>query len=205
MTHRNTPTAEEALSSRHLHHSKLGAALKLIRDAETWWAVKICLLFVAFTAARSSQARLATWDEIDWDTATWHIPAAHTKSGRPYDLSLSYPAIEILTYAKARTNGQGLIFPAERGGTCLDTTRLSALMRRLTIPSTPHGIRSSFRHWAAEQPEIAATIADEVLAHVPNLPLDAAILADERFQERISVMQVWADYLTETMGPVMPQ
>ena len=188
----------------HLKPGELGAALQLIRDADAWWAEAYCLLFMAFTVTRSGEASSATWDEIDWYANTWHIPAARVKGGRPRAVPLSAQAIEILTYAKARTNGVGPIFPAKRGGR-LASARLSALMRRLEIPATPHGIRSSFADWAAERPEIATITTDEVLALKLSLSDSVVSLAGKLFQERRRVMRMWADYLTETMGPVAPQ
>ena len=189
----------------HLNPGELVAALRQIRDADAWWAEVCCLLFMVCTDTRSSEACSATWDEIDWETNTWHIPAARMKGGRPHAVPLSSQAMEILTYAKARTNGDGPIFPAKRSGKCLASARLSALMRRLGIPATPHGIRSSFINWAMERPEIVATTAYQVLAFKLHPPDLAAFLDGESFRERRRVMQMWADYLTATMGPVAPQ
>ena len=79
-------------------------------------------------------------------------------------------------------------------------------MRRLEIPATPHGIRRSFAEWAAERPEIAATIVNEVLALNPRPSTTLSkFLANKLFPERRRVMRMWADCLTETMGPVVPQ
>ena len=205
MTDPNIHAGNEASSHQPIDHSQLGSALKLLRDADAWWADVCCILFLAFTNARPSEARLATWDEINWDTATWHIPAANTKSRRPYDLPLPSQAIEILTYAKARTNGEGPIFPAKHSGKCLSTAKLSALMCRLGIPIPPHQIRSSFIHWSAEHPEITQTIVNEILTRCPYRRIEEAFLASKSFPEGKRVMQMWSDYLTETMGPVTPQ
>ena len=135
----------------HLNPSELVAALGQIRDA-AWWAEVCCLRFMVFTDTCSSEACSATWDEIDWETNTWHIPAARTKAGLPHAVPLSSQAIGILTYAKARTNGEGPIFPAKSSGGRLASARLAASMRRLEIPTPPHWIRRSFRNWAAGRP-----------------------------------------------------
>ena len=164
-----------------------------------------CLLFLAFTAARSIEARLATWDEIDSNTATWHIPAARTKTGHPHAVPLSSQAIEVLRYAKERTNGEDLIFPPKRGGKCIDAVRLSDLMRRLNIPAVPHGMRSTFAIWAVDHGEITAHTAGIALALIQQNGVHAAFMADDFFQKRVPVMQMWADYLTETMGSVIPK
>ena len=120
-------------------------------------------------------------------------------------MPLSSQAIEILTYAKARTNGEGPIFPAKRSGKCLASASLSALMRRLEIPTSPHEIRSSFINWAREHPEITPPIVNEVLTRSPNRRVEELFMAEKIFPERRRVMQMWADYLTETMGPVTPR
>ena len=57
-----------------------GARLAVIRDSEYWWGDRLCFLFLALTAVRSSEARGATWDEIDFEKRTWTIPAARTKT-----------------------------------------------------------------------------------------------------------------------------
>jgi len=165
----------------------------------------LCLLFMAFTVTRSSEACSATWDEIDWETNTWHIPAARMKGGDPHAVPLSSQAVGILTYAKERTNGEGPIFPAKRSGGRLASARLSALMRRLEIPATPRGIRRSFINWAMEHPEITPTTAYQVLAFKLHHPVLAAFLDGKSLRERRRVMQMWADHLTETMGPAAAQ
>ena len=64
---------------KSLAHPLLGSALAQVRDSDAWWAEKACLIFLAFTGVRSGEARLATWEEIDLDTATWTIPAHRMK------------------------------------------------------------------------------------------------------------------------------
>ena len=43
-----------------LDHSLLGAALANIRDSDAPWAEKSCMIFMAFTCARSGEAREST-------------------------------------------------------------------------------------------------------------------------------------------------
>ena len=67
---------------------------------------------VVLTACRSGEATLATWDEIDLDSATWTVPARRMKSGREHRIALSGRAVEILTEAKELADGSGLVSPA---------------------------------------------------------------------------------------------
>ena len=77
-----------------LPHKELGDALAKIRDFDGWWAVKVCIIFMAFTCVRSGEARMATWDEVDWDNATWTIPAARMKNHIKHKVPLSAQAME---------------------------------------------------------------------------------------------------------------
>ena len=190
-------------SVRHksLDHSLLGSALAMVRDADTWWAVKSCLLFIAFTGVRSGEAREATWDEIDLDKATWTIPATRMKAGIRHKVPLSDQAMQILAHVRNLSNGT--IFPPQRGGQYIPSSGLSKLLTKLAIPAVPHGSRASFRNWAGGRPEIAQPAAEMVLAHTQTEAVLKAYMTDDFFKLRQPLMQEWADYLTETMGPVI--
>ena len=50
---------------------------------------KLALEFLILTAARSSEVRKATWDEIDTDAAVWTVPAGRMKTNREHRVPLS--------------------------------------------------------------------------------------------------------------------
>ena len=194
--------------SRHhqsLDYTELGSALATVRDANTWWAEKYCLLFIVFTGVRSGEARKATWDEIDLDKATWTIPASRMKNRTLHRVPLSNQAMQILAYAREQTDlSESRIFPPQRGGEYIGNDRLSKLLKKLEIPTMPQGFRSSFRSWTAELAHIPQPVAEICLAHYPTGILVKAFMTSDFFNERQTLMQEWADYLTETMGPVIP-
>ena len=188
-----------------LEPDQLGSALALIREADAWWAEKCCLIFVAFTGVRNGEARGATWNEINLDDATWTIPGARMKNGILHKVPLSTQIMDILHYARDQKGGlcEGVIFPTERRGHHMDSSRLSSLMHNLNIPAVPHGSRSSFINWAAGRPHIPEAVAEMVLAHTPPETIKKTYRTSDFFKERQPVMQEWADYLTETMGPAI--
>ena len=189
---------------RSLDHRKLGAALATVRDSADWWSEKYALLFLAITGVRSGDVRQATWEQINLESEfpVWRIP--ETKNSREHVVPLSTQAVEILLYAEARTGGrQGLVFPPQRGKGCMGSGRLSKIMKGLEIPATPHGFRASYRNWAGRRADIPDPVAEKVLAHTPSDSVVAAYLTDDYVEERESVMQKWADYLAQTMGPVI--
>ena len=190
-----------------IDHTKLGSALKLVRDADTWWAVKMALIFLALTCTRSAEVLKATWDEFDLDSEfpTWTIPASRMKNRLAHTVPLSTQAVEVVLYAEEMTGGVGLVFPPQRGGPFMRGLMLSLLLHRLKIPCVPHGLRSTFRNWAGRNPDIPFAPAEMVLAHAPSNSVVAAYLNDEFVEERQPIMQRWADYICGPMGTVRPQ
>ena len=186
-----------------LSHRVLGTALATIRDSDTWWAAKYCLIFVALTCVRSGEAREATWNEIDWDTRIWTIPGSRTKNGEPHQVPLSAEAIWILKHAQERTGRtEGLIFPAERGGKAMDSGRLSNIPKRLGLGFRPHGLRASFANWAGPT-GVAVPVAGAVLGQKQDNVFEQHYMTDDLVEYRTPIMQIWATYLRETMGPVI--
>ena len=197
---------------RSLPQDQLGSALAKIRDADTWWAVRYCLIFTAFTGVRSGEAREATWDEINWEDFTWTIPGARMKNSLEHKIPLSSQAIEILLHARdillhgrdQNTRCEGVIFPPQRGGHHINSAMLSSLMKKLEIPASPHGSRASFRNWAGARAHyIPRPAAEMVLAHKQGEQIELTYMTSDFFEERQPIMQEWADFLTETMGPTI--
>ena len=194
---------------RILRCTELGNALATIRDADIWWAEKCCLLFIAFTGVRSGEARGATWDEIDLHNATWTIPASRMKNRTLHRVPLSDQAMQILAHALAHARAHtdqsdNRIFPPKRGAKYIGNDRLSKLMKKLEIPTVPQGFRSSFRIWAAGLAHVKQPVAEICLAHYPTGIFAKMPMNSDLFAERQTLMQEWADHLTETMGPVIP-
>ena len=183
---------------RALPHAKVPAALHTVRESAAWLATKLCFEFLVLTAARSSEARFAAWDEIDRDKAIWEIPGARIKSGRTHQVPLSPRALEVLDEARDLTDGTGLLFPGPRGK-ALSNMTTSKLLKELEIDATTHGFRSSFRDWAAECTNEKREVCEAALAHVVS-GVEGAYFRSDLFERRRKLMDRWADYLSQDSG-----
>ena len=194
-----------AVHHKSLDYPLLGDALATIRDCNAWWATKYCLLILAFTGLRSGEARKATWDEIDLDTSTWTVPADHMKAGILHRVPLSAQALEILHHAREQSgSSQGIIFPPRGSAKYIHSQTLAQLMRRLHVQTVAHGFRASIRTWATDKTSLPHPAAEMLLAHNPDPATVRAYQTSDFFGHRQPAMQQWADFLTETMGPVIP-
>ena len=179
---------------RAIHHSELGRALKRIDASPAWPGTRLAISFLALTAARSGEVRGATWSEIDLEARLWTVSGSRTKTGRKHRIPLSGQAIEIVRRARTLSNGRTLVFPGKRAGHPVSRTTIAKLFRGLDLPGTPHGLRSSFRSWAAET-DVRREVAEQALGHVVRSQTEAAYQRSDLLEQRREVMQAWADLI----------
>ena len=180
-----------------LPYAQLPAALEAVRESTATPAVKLCFQFLALTACRSGEVRGARWDEVDLDAAMWTVPAERMKGGKAHRVPLSQQAIAVLEEARGLDNGSGLVFPAPRSGLELSDMAFAQLLRRLGLDFVPHGLRSSFRDWAAEQTTTPHAVMEAALAHSVKNATEAAYFRSDLFELRRGLMADWGRYLGE--------
>ena len=178
---------------RALPYSEVPAALRTIAGADAWLGTKLAFRFLALTACRSLEARAATWAEIDLEAAIWTLPGSKTKTGREHRVPLSKQAMDVLEAARSLSGGDGVIFRSQGGRQQSDTV-LSGMLRDNEIEAVPHGFRSSFRDWAAEN-NIDRQVAEAALGHVVGGTVETAYLRSDLIEKRRDAMQAWADYV----------
>ena len=180
-----------------IHYSQVPQALNAIRLSLAYTASKLCFEFLVLTAARSGEARLATWDEIDLEEALWTVPANRIKSRTEHRVPLSPQVIQLLQEARLLKDSTNLVFPSLAARPLSDST-LSKLLRENHIPAVPHGFRSSFRDWAAENTQASWAAMELSLAHRIGNDTERAYARSDLFNQRRLLMQQWADYLLPT-------
>ena len=192
------------------HHRKapyedLGSYLAKIRDSDSWWAAKYCLIFIALTEDRSGEVRLAVWDDVDWDKETLTIPEDRMKGDKAHVIPLPKQAMEILRFAWSKPrHSKGTIFPPQRGGRFLPKGAMLNITKKLDLPFVPHGLRGSFADWASDHENDGyKELAKLSLAHVVDNQSDQAYFTKDPIHKRRAVLQEYANYLTKTMGPVI--
>ncbi len=161
----------------------------------------LALQFTILTAARSGEVRGATWSEIDLDERTWIVPAERMKSGREHRVPLSDAAINVLRKARGeRPDPDTLVFPSTKPGRPLSDMTLAAVLKRLDVPVTVHGFRSTFRDWAEEATSYPHEVKEAALAHVVKNKVERAYRRSDLFEKRRAMMMEWAAYATTPDG-----
>lgn len=157
--------------------------------------------FLILCASRSGEVRGARWEEIDPEARIWTIPATRMKAGREHRVPLSDEASKVIA-SLPRT--AGLIFVSPRGGRQLSDMTLTLLLRRMQVDAVPHGFRSSFRDWVAEQTSHPRELAEKALAHTLPDPVEAAYQRGDMLERRRELMQAWARHCTKKRRLLQP-
>jgi len=168
------------------------------------------LEFLTLTASRSGEVRGALWDEMNLANGIWTIPAHRMKAGREHRVPLPSAAVELIT-KQPRLIECPYVFPSPKNGQMSDMT-ISAVMRRIQAaeekegrrgfldsrsrrPAVPHGLRSSFRDWAAERTNYPRDMAEMALAHNVGSEVERAYRRSDMVEKRRLMMEDWATFV----------
>lgn len=192
-TGRNYPTITDP--------KEIGKLMYDIDHYTGWYMVRFGLLFLAYSAIRPGNVRLAEWSEIDWEKKQWIIPAEKMKTGKEHIVPLSRQMLEILKFAKHYATGGKYIFFSNRhkNSPMSDVTFSKALWRMGYGNDTivPHGFRAMFSTIANEHSEFGFEVIETQLAHKIGSKVAQAYNRAQYLPQRKKMMQWWADWLDE--------
>ena len=192
--------AKTAKIKRVKHHAavpykQIGSFITKLRDRKGSSA--LALEFMVLTAARTGEVRGARWQEIDLSTSVWTIPADRMKAGKEHRVPLCDRAIQILNSMKSNRNPDEFVFSGWKTGTGLSDGAMLALLRKMDVgPYTPHGFRSTFRDWAAEEAhQFSNETVELALAHTIKNKAEAAYRRGDQLERRRELMANWGKFI----------
>lgn len=173
---------------------------KHLRNRVRYDVTRAILEVLILTAARSGEIRGMRWEEINFDTAVWTIPAERMKAKMPHRVPLSGRAIEIIESQKGLHDV--LVFPSTKKEVALSDMVITSFLRRVNAISdvsgrvaTAHGFRSSFRDWCSEH-GYPRDLAERSLAHVLQNKVEAAYHRTDLLEQRRPLMDAWGKWVT---------
>jgi integrase len=185
----------------------VGALMRAIDDIDGQATTRAALQLIALTFVRPGELRHAEWTEFDLQGAVWSIPKEKMKMPRPHKVPLSRQAIAIIKDLREVTGTSPYLFPQIRSWhRPISDGTLNAGLRRLGYDKTQmtaHGFRSTAstllndsrrsdgrRRWDSDAIE-------RQLAHQEEDEVRGAYNGAEYWEERVPMMQWWADYLDD--------
>ena len=170
-----------------------------IKEYKGETSTKYSLLMLAYTFVRSSNVRLALWEEIDFKNKQWVIPAKKMKTRDEFIVPLSDTVVKILQEARQHAGDSLYLFPSTKSKTTpLSDGALLGAVRRMGYNKeefTPHGFRAMFSTIAHEKSGFAYDVIETQLAHSVGNSVSQAYNRAKYLDERVKLMQWWSDYL----------
>jgi integrase len=177
---------------------KIGELLRTIDSYEGFFVTKCALRLAPLVFVRPGELRQAEWDEFNFETAEWRIPASKMKMRELHIVPLAKQAIEILQEVRMLTGNGKYVFPSIRTSKRpMSENTVTGALRRLGYTSeemTGHGFRSMASTLLNEKGWNRDAI-ERQLAHAERNNIRAAYNYAEYLPERRKMMQEWADYL----------
>lgn len=208
-----------ALPMRHVHRAKsrdralapdeIRRFLRAAFESNIRRQFKIGLHLILLTMVRKSELLLARWEHVDFEQAEWHIPAEHSKTGKPHIVFLSTQAVGLFKELHALAGGSELVMPG-RGSLTKPFAHnainhaLKVALKGQDIPAfTIHDLRrtaSTLLHengWASD-------VVEKALNHTISGVRGVYNRAEYEPQRR-EMLQFWANYIDQllAMGKVI--
>jgi len=167
------------------------ASIKLVTRCLIEWQLH--------TMVRPSEAAGARWDEIDWATKLWNIPAQRMKKKRPHSIPLSPRALALLETIKPISGGRNYIFPADRDrNKHTHPQTANTALKRMGYAGilVSHGLRALASTTLNEQ-EFSADIIEAALAHIDSNEVRAAYNRADYLKQRRIMMEWWSNHIDQ--------
>lgn len=205
---RHIPKNRGAISVRQLPE-----LFKTIYERFGKTAAGRCFLFAVLTATRSGTARLAKWEQIDFEKMEWLIPPEQLKIAGNGSLIVPLSPLVIEFLKEWEPKESGLIF-FQRENKPLSDSIVSRLIKESgdwideaqsvktgkKVRPTLHGVsRATFRTWAQDDSlendkRFDPRIAELCLHHKVKDIYNGAYERNEHFKRRREMMDAWAEW-----------
>jgi integrase len=182
-----------------LEPKKAGELLRAIDGYEGYPTTRIALKLSALVFGRPGEVRQAEWQEIDFESAVWRVPAGKMKGRVDHVAPLSRQSLALLREAHAITAGGRYVFPSIRTHLRpMSENTVNSALRRMGFTGdemTAHGFRAMASTLLNESCKWSPDAIERALAHQDKDRIRAAYHRGTHWAERVEMAQWWGDYL----------
>lgn len=202
-----TPVLRNAVAAPQVTHMaaiiderEFGILMNAIDEHTGWPTLRMAMRFTALTFCRPGEARLAEWDEIDFENKIWSVPASRMKMRRPHKVPLSHQAISLLWEAREFDPRSKWLFPSIRTNKRpLSDNAINQALRRMGYSGAEmvsHGFRSS-ASTILNARKFDADVIELQLAHLNSDRIRRIYNRGDMWEDRVQLMQKWANIIDE--------
>ena len=149
---------------------------------------------------RMGELRKMKWSDLKLDEGLWSIPSMSMKMRQPHLVPLSIQAVSLIKGMEPISGHLEYVFPSKRDPLRpMSENAINVAMRRLGIDTqaelTGHGFRAMARTILRERLGYDSEWIEAQLSHRKKGSLGSAYDRTIFLEQRVGMMQAWADYL----------
>lgn len=206
-----TPHLQEALKPRKVKHmarldiSEFPPFLERMDRYHGNPIIKTAIQLMTLTFVRTAELRMMEWDEIDFETKLWRIPANKMKMAQPHIVPLSKQAIELLEGLRPLTGNKQYVFYNHSTAKPMSSNALLCVIRTMGYNGkmTGHGFRGLASTTLHEQGYMHDAIEIQ-LAHRVGNAVSQAYNHAQHLEYRTKMMQEWSDFIDSLRNKIIP-
>ena len=197
-----TPHLQEALKPRKVKHmarldiSEFPPFLERMDRYHGNPMIKTAIQLMTLTFVRTAELRMMEWDEINFETKLWRIPADKMKMAQPHIVPLSRQALELIEGLRPLTGNKQYVFYNHSTAKPMSSNALLCVIRTMGYNGkmTGHGFRGLASTTLHEQGYMHDAIEIQ-LAHRVGNAVSQAYNHAQHLDYRIKMMQEWSDFI----------
>ena len=197
-----TPHLHEALKPRKVKHmarldiSEFPPFLERMDRYHGNPMIKTAIQLMTLTFVRTAELRMMEWDEINFETKLWRIPAEKMKMAQPHIVPLSRQALELIEKLRPLTGNKQYVFYNHSIAKPMSSNALLCVIRTMGYNGkmTGHGFRGLASTTLHEQGYMHDAIEIQ-LAHRVGNAVSQAYNHAQHLDYRIKMMQEWSDFI----------
>jgi len=176
---------------------ELPLLLHTLTTASIKYTTRCLIEWQLHTIVRPSEAAGTRWDEIDLETAIWHIPAERMKRKKDHIVPLSNQCLALLELMKPISRHSQFVFPSDRDPkkhTNPQTANTALKRMGFDKKLVAHGMRSLASTILNEE-GFDADVIEAALAHIGNNEVRNAYNRANYLERRKPVMNWWSEHI----------
>ena len=194
---------------RALSPLEIRLMVQQLETVATYPTIKLALRLILLTLVRKSELIQATWDEVNFENATWTIPKQRMKGRNPHVVYLSRQALDIFVTLHACAAGSSFVFPSRYDPRrCMSNATLNRITMLVAegakakgLPLQPFTVHDLRRTGSTLLNEIGFNRdwIEKCLAHEEGRSSRSVYNKAEYAEQRRHMLQEWA-HLVDAWG-----
>lgn len=188
---------------RSLSPAEIRLMFRQLESVATYPTIRLALRLILLTLVRKGELILATWNEVDFERATWTIPKQRIKGRKPHVVYLSQQAVDIFVALHTCAAGSKFVLPSRYDADrCMShatlnrvTQIVSERARAAGLPLEPFTVHDLRRTGSTLLNEVGfnGDWIEKCLAHEDSRSSRGVYNKAEYVEQRRHMLQEWAN------------